>query len=251
MDVTKTAVAGIAAAILLGSVASPAGARAKYPTFDVHVHLSSHPSTSLKDRLTVNRDDAADIAVPHMDVSGVRISVIMPTPTVNGRLGYQTLVAQAKRYPGRFVVRGGRRPAQSDDSAYAAGSGDAQARTRIQGKGGKHTARGAIGFGEMAGLQFSFVRQHPFEHAPPDHPLFLLLADIAAEHDVPVDIHHELVVREIDVPKKLRSRSEQNPSRVGENVAGFERTGEGEALKLSNPLVSYEAKLLKGRQLPE
>ncbi len=83
--------------------------------------------------------------------------------------------------------------------------------------------QGAIGFGEMAALHFSFFPQHPFEEVPPDHPLFLLLADIAARHGVPIDLHMEAVTEPFDVPQDMRDKSERNPPQVSENIAAFER----------------------------
>ena len=40
---------------------------------------------------------------------------------------------------------------------------------------------GAIGFGEMTAEHVSRRLGHPYVSAPPDHPLYLGLADIAAE----------------------------------------------------------------------
>ncbi len=40
------------------------------------------------------------------------------------------------------------------------------------------------------------------QSAPPDHPLFTLLADIAAKNDLPIDIHRE----EIDKDSGLKDR---------------------------------------------
>ena len=199
------------------------GASDRYPVIDVHVHLSGHPSTSKKERLAVDRDRAADIAVSHMDANHVRTSIVMPTPTTNARLDYRSLITQAKRYPERLMVLGGGAllnpmiqhtvPQQVTETQKRIF--EARAESILRG--------GAIGFGEMAALHFSFFQQHPFENAPPDHPLFLLLADIAARHDVPIDLHHEIVLHEIPVPAKLRSRSKQNPRTVGPNVAALER----------------------------
>jgi predicted TIM-barrel fold metal-dependent hydrolase len=80
---------------------------------------------------------------------------------------------------------------------------------------------GAVGFGEMTALHFSLTENHPYESVPADHPLFLLLADIAARHDVPIDLHIEPVVRDIPTPEYLRGRD--NPNEVRRNIDGFER----------------------------
>ena len=64
---------------------------------------------------------------------------------------------------------------------------------------------------------------HPFEEVPADHELFLLLADIAAEHDVPIAIHMDLVVDDMNTPDFFVSHSEKNPETLEENLASFER----------------------------
>ena len=84
-------------------------------------------------------------------------------------------------------------------------------------------AAGARGFGELTALHLSFRPGHPFEVAPPDHPLFLLLADIAAERGVPIDLHMEAVAHERPTPPPLRARGEGNPERLGETIAALER----------------------------
>src|SRR6266853_6559367 len=47
--------------------------------------------------------------------------------------------------------------------------------------------QGAVGFGEMTAEHFAGGT--PYQYAPADHPLFLLLADIAAQHRVVIDFH--------------------------------------------------------------
>src|SRR5262249_16832736 len=48
---------------------------------------------------------------------------------------------------------------------------------------------GAVGFGEIALEHFSSGRgRHPYESTSPDHPLLLLLADIAAERRLIIDV---------------------------------------------------------------
>jgi len=78
---------------------------------------------------------------------------------------------------------------------------------------------GAAGFGEMAAEHFAGGT--PYQFAPPDHPLFLLLADIAARHDVPIDMHMEAVPRAMALPPDLNSPP--NPAQLHENISAFER----------------------------
>ena len=72
---------------------------------------------------------------------------------------------------------------------------------------------GALGFGEITALHLSFRRTHPFEETPPDHPLYVLLADIAARLGVPIDIHMEAVSGGTAVPGWIQKRSSLNPEK--------------------------------------
>ena len=82
---------------------------------------------------------------------------------------------------------------------------------------------GASGFGEMTALHLSLGEDHVFELAAPDHPLFFLLSDLADEYDVPIDLHMEAVVEEMETPEDLRLSSSHNPLVLEENISAFER----------------------------
>jgi predicted TIM-barrel fold metal-dependent hydrolase len=80
----------------------------------------------------------------------------------------------------------------------------------------------AAGFGELTAEHFSSGRgNHPYESTRPDHPLFLALADIAAQHGMPIDLHMEAVPQDMPFPR--RSGRGQNPETVRENISGLER----------------------------
>ena len=100
-------------------------------------------------------------------------------------------------------------------------TGDAgpQVREKFKARAEELLRLGVSGFGEMAAEHF--VGATPYEYAPPDHPLFLLLADIAAEHGVPIDIHMEAVPKAMALPSPLTSPP--NAAELHENIAGFER----------------------------
>ena len=87
--------------------------------------------------------------------------------------------------------------------------------------------RGALGFGELAAEHFSRREGHPYESAPPDHPLFLLLADIAAANDVPIDLHMEAVPEDMPfdsiTPDSRALGQPNNPTMLDENLTAFER----------------------------
>ena len=66
-------------------------------------------------------------------------------------------------------------------------------------------------------------RRHPYENVKPDHPLFLLLADIARQHRVVIDIHHDVVTRNISTLPPMLARQLANPISLEPNVDAFER----------------------------
>ena len=80
---------------------------------------------------------------------------------------------------------------------------------------------GAAGFGELTAEHFSSGQgNHPYESTRPDHPLFLILADIAARNGMPIDLHMEAVPQDMPFPRSARG---PNPESLKENISGFER----------------------------
>jgi predicted TIM-barrel fold metal-dependent hydrolase len=53
---------------------------------------------------------------------------------------------------------------------------------------------------------------------PADHPLYLALADRAAAHDVPIDLHMEAVPADMPMPANLRSACTQNPETLPASI---------------------------------
>lgn len=82
---------------------------------------------------------------------------------------------------------------------------------------------GAAGFGEITAHHVSYFPQHPYEAVAADHPLLRLLADIAARHDVPIDLHLDPIPQDIPPPPRLTQRSSANPAVLAANLGGFER----------------------------
>lgn len=140
----------------------------------------------------------AQTVVSAMDAAGVAMALLMSPPQAAGTSEgnvYSELLNAAGAHPGRFYVLGGGSNLNlMIHDAYAAGSVSASLRSRFESTARRIIADGAIGFGEMASLHVSLRSGHPYLYAPADHELFLLLADIAAELNVPIDLHAEAVV---------------------------------------------------------
>jgi len=184
---------------------------------DVHVHTNGKAQTPEWD--SVVRD-----AKKTIDRSNMKRAILMPTPQ-NGEnrvWKMEDFAYEASKSPGKFALMGG---GGSLNIMIHRDSPDGivspALKTKFRQRAEEILSKGAIGFGEMSILHFSLVPGHSFESVAGDHPLFLLLADIAAEHDVPIDMHFDPVPEEMPTPEWLRQPP--NPKTLKENLSGFER----------------------------
>jgi hypothetical protein len=161
-----------------------------------------------------------------MDDNGVRAAIIMPTPSPRRNSDYsifENLLRVAKSHPDRFKVAGGGGSLNGMIEGIEPGQLDDGVRQKFIGRAEEIIRKGGVGFGETTALHFSGFEGHSFEETPPDHPLYLLLADLAARHGVPLDVHIEAVTERWAVSGELRKRGRINPEWVDENIAAFER----------------------------
>jgi predicted TIM-barrel fold metal-dependent hydrolase len=195
---------------------------------DAHCHL--YVQHNPKKETFINRDsydDAAKAAVENMNSLGISVSIVMPPPFVNGQPGkydYDTFCSSIKKYPGRFAFFGGGgllNPMIHENESKADISEGVKASFKDRAE--RILADGASGFGEITFEHFSIGENHPYEHASPDNPLMLLLADIAAKHDVPVDIHMEALPEDMPLPEREKVKTGPNPEELKENIRAFER----------------------------
>ncbi len=190
---------------------------------DAHCHLLARfgPPDMMED----DYPGAVGIALAAMDRAGVRLSVVMPppfTPFQDHVFDAGDLAPVVCGHPDRFAfLAGGGSLNVMIQEAVAAGRTSPQLVKRFKAKAREILAQGARGFGEFAAEHFSLAPDHPYEYAPPDHPLFLLLADIAARAGVPIDLHLEAVPRDMPLPPGLASPP--NPPRLKANIAALER----------------------------
>jgi hypothetical protein len=139
-------------------------------------------------------------------------------------------IASALRSPGRAASRfrwlGGSGTLNPLLHQTAPGDVDESVRRRFRQRAEEILAQGAIGFGEIAVHHLSLPQMgsfHPYESVPADHPLLLLLADIAAEKNVPIDLHYDVAPHEIEPLPAPLPNNPRNPPRIAENLAAFER----------------------------
>jgi hypothetical protein len=192
------------------------------PYIDVHNHLFGG---SMRGE---NYIGAANSALSTMDKLGIRKMLVMPPPlsaSLPVLFDVEELLPAVRKHPDRFATLGGGGTLNvMIHRAHKEGAVTPEMRERFRARALEILARGAAGFGEFAAEHFSFAPDHPYESVPADHPLFLLLADIAGEKGVPIDLHMEAVPRDMALPDRtILTRSGRNPSSLRENLSALER----------------------------
>jgi hypothetical protein len=191
---------------------------------DAHNHLmgKSGPGSAIHGP---DYEGAARVALATMDKLGIKKMLIMPPPfPLNHPHEYDVndFIGIVRTYPERFSCLGGGGTLNvMIQEAVKEGNTSPNLRQRFEKKALEILSSGALGFGEITAEHLSLGSRHNHQSAPPDHPLFLLLADIAAKHDVPIDIHMEAVPEEMPLPNGLRSPP--NPRVLSPNIFAFER----------------------------
>lgn len=185
---------------------------------DTHAHL-------VPDR-EHHFDGALAAAVALMDRYGIETTFVMSPPrstAVKGSYELDDFSAAAQRFPGRFRFMGGGgnlNPILHGHADPAAVT--AQVRDAFAAEARRLIEAGALGFGEMSSLHVSLAERHQYAFVPADHPLLLLLADIAAEENVPIDLHCDANLSERATPKRL-ARFPTNPQRMPATIPALER----------------------------
>jgi hypothetical protein len=208
---------------------SPASTAVKYRHAGVFYDTHNHIHGMIRSRGGGSDwQSSARVAIRKMDELGIKKIFVMPPPfsPANPHIFTLNELWLAKRlYPDRFECLGGGGTLNYMIHENANGQNiDGALKHRFEKKAAAILNKGAVGFGEFAALHFSLNHHHPFESVSPDHPLFLLLADIAARRQVPIDIHMEAVPEDMVLPnRRILNRSGRNPRRLTANIPAFER----------------------------
>lgn len=231
---------GLAAAVMAAAwyVFSPqlpsmAAGKAKTRGYiDTHMHLQvargpQGPHGMRRGpRPNARQGSAADALVELMDRYGVSTSIIVVVPSHaggNGDAELQAAIDSVKEHPGRLVYMGG----GSHLNPIIQNTDPSEVTEKIRAEFQKNAAAiiraGATGFGEMLGLHICMSERHSYQFASPDHPLYLLLADLAAKYDVPIDLHTEAISEETPTPENLLSACSKNPAVLPATVPALER----------------------------
>ena len=205
----------LAAILFVFTVASQYSApqtAARIPYIDVHTHFDEKdPEGSIRAALSgLTNQNAA------------RIFLLTPPDTFDhpGHFDVEAILPAAKPYREKLVILGGGGSLNAM-IIQSAQTGDAGAavQKKFRDRAQELLRLGVAGFGEMTAEHFSGAT--PYQYAPADHPLFLMLADIAAQNNIPIVLHLEAVPAAMPLPSTLKSPP--NPPQLHANIAAFER----------------------------
>jgi len=177
-------------------------------------------------RGTRDYSQSAAHLVALMDQYGLEKAIVMPPPQApqqKGGYGYWDLLPALEGSRGRLVLGAGggvlnpliaaTDPSNVSDTTYDLFFQEA---TQIAKSGAKV-------FGEMTAMHLCLNPKHHYEASPADHPLFLALADVAAEFNIPIDLHMEAVKDNVALPQRLAEACAENPEVLPATIPGLER----------------------------
>lgn len=202
--------------------AGAAGGAADAGYIDTHNHPPHSPTCTYDDRIKT-------VVLDAMDRLGIDKTLFMPQPRdpEHAPCEWVYLTEVSNRHPGRFAFLLGGETLQPMIMQVVRGAKTLNEVLPDFVDKAKHILRyGATGFGEMAAEHFSLHTGHSYESVPPDHPLFLLLADIAGAYHLPIDLHMEAIAEDITHNINLctgQQRPPPNPASLRENIPAFER----------------------------
>lgn len=214
MKLTRSLALCVGLLLSLGAQAQSRG------LIDTHMHF----------QVAAQRDlpGSARMAVEIMDRFGIGRSLLMPPPIADSSQrnfhDIEDLRFVMAAHPGRFALLGGSR-LNAMIHQTPAEAVTAELRAAFAARVREYLALGAVGFGEIAIHHVSIPAMgpnHAYELVPADHPLLLLLVDLAAEAGVPVDLHFDLVPEDMPLPAVLQA-NKLNPPVLKANMESFRR----------------------------
>jgi predicted TIM-barrel fold metal-dependent hydrolase len=209
----------LAVAILLSlDVVSTQGPHvaAASPYIDVHTHIEKAVA-----------EKSLELATAAMQGDNRARYLFLPSPFDAGDPGafdIELLGPLSKKYGNRIAVMGGGGSLNPMiGEAVAAGRTTAEQEKRFKERAEVIASQGAVGFGELTAEHRPSASTPSYQSAPPDHPLFLALADIAASHDMPLVLHMEAVDADMPLPQSWQIKGVKMPSMLRANIGAFER----------------------------
>jgi len=183
---------------------------------DVHFHVVGNKGN------LEGFDAAAQHALKIMSQNGMSRIVVMPPPRPHYNFDIESIATLAKKYGPRISVMAGGgslNPMMQEYGHMKAVPDDVLKKFRAIAE--DILAKGAKGFGEIGVHHVSLNPTHGYESVPADNPLMRVLAEVAGEHDVPIDMHFDPVPKDSKKPRWITS--EKNPPVFKENISALDR----------------------------
>ena len=188
---------------------------ASLPYSDAHTHIDQHDPEGAVTLLLS--------AMGKLNAVKAYIQTEPYGPDNLARWDIETVLTAVKKHQDKLAVLGGGGTLNPMIlEAYRTGNAGPDVQKRFRQRAEEILRQGAAGFGELS-IEHLSLPQSPvkdYEYAPADSALMLLLADIAAEHRVPIDLHMEEVPQTMPTPAEY---GPPNPPELHGNIAAFER----------------------------
>jgi predicted TIM-barrel fold metal-dependent hydrolase len=186
------------------------------PFIDVHVHLEKAVA-----------DESINLAVQAIRTENIAKYLFLPSPFDEegpGSFDVEFIKATTKNYSGKIAVSGGGGTLNPMvEQAAHAGKVTPELEKRFRERAEEIARQGAMGFGELTAEHRPSASTPSYQSVPPDQPLFMLLTDIAAAHNMPITLHMEAVSETMPIPDSWHVKPLPNPAQLPANIAAFER----------------------------
>ncbi|HLX22529.1 MAG TPA: MmgE/PrpD family protein [Usitatibacter sp.] len=186
------------------------------PFMDCHVHM---------DKAAGER--SIEDAVRAMPIENAAMYLFLPSPfPERSALSFdiEEIQAAARNFPGKVATLGGGGTLNPMiQEAVKAGSVSAELEARFRARALEIEKLGAAGFGELAAEHKPSESTPSIQSLPPDHPLLVLLMDIAADARMPITLHMEATQGNIAPFERLLTHNER--ARLVWAHGGWDNTG--------------------------
>ena len=209
-------IAGFLAFLTAVGSAQQTPATAISPFIDVHVHLEKPVA-----------DESLAIAVQSMPIENIAKYLFLPSPFDEAgpaSFDIEFIQETAKKYEGKIAVSGGGGTLNPmiEEAAHA-GKVSPELEKKFRDRAEAISRRGAVGIGELTAEHRPSASTPSYQSVSPDNPLFILLTDIAAAHNLPITLHMEAVSKTMPIPESWHVKNPPNPAQLPENITAFER----------------------------
>ena len=185
------------------------------PYIDAHTHIYQ-----------IDPEGAVSLLLSAMDRLNTTKAFIQTEPygpDNPGRWDVEMILSAVKKHPQKLALLGGGGTLNPMIlEASRTGNAGPEVQKKFRARAEELVRLGVVGFGELS-IEHLSLPQSPvkdYEYAPADSPLMLLLADIAAEHNVPIDLHMEALPQTIPTPAEY---GPPNPPELHGNIPALEK----------------------------